>query len=69
MPPKVTKKPAPKKKSTGGKKKVSGYMLFCKETRPVIIKESPDLAFGAVGKELGKRWRALTDEEKEAFKK
>ncbi|KAI2502170.1 DNA binding protein [Fragilaria crotonensis] len=68
MPPKK-EKAAPKKKSTGGKKKVSGYMLFCKETRPIIIKESPDLAFGAVGKELGKRWKALSDEEKEAYKK
>jgi hypothetical protein len=50
----------PKKKSTGGKKKVSGYMLFCKETRPIIIKENPDMAFGAVRKELGKRWKALS---------
>ena len=66
MPPK--KKPAAKKK-VGGKKKVSGYMLFCKETRPLIIKETPGMAFGAVGKELGKRWRELTDEEKEAYKK
>jgi HMG (high mobility group) box len=71
MPPKKASAPkaAPKKKSTGGKKKVSGYMLFCKEMRPTILKESPDLAFGAVGKELGKRWKALSDDEKEAYKK
>ena len=68
MPPKK-EKASPKKKSTGTKKKVSGYMLFCKETRPIIMKENPDLAFGAVGKELGKRWKALSDEEKEAYKK
>jgi hypothetical protein len=65
MPP---KKKVVKKKS-GGKKKVTGYMLFCKETRPLIIKETPDMAFGQVGKELGKRWKALTDEEKEGYKK
>eukprot|EP00545_Synedropsis_sp_CCMP1620_P006464 CAMPEP_0119009350 /NCGR_PEP_ID=MMETSP1176-20130426/4306_1 /TAXON_ID=265551 /ORGANISM="Synedropsis recta cf, Strain CCMP1620" /LENGTH=71 /DNA_ID=CAMNT_0006961851 /DNA_START=135 /DNA_END=350 /DNA_ORIENTATION=- len=71
MPPKaaVTKKKVVKKKSGGGKKKVTGYMLFCKETRPIIVGETPDLPFGQVGKELGKRWKALTDEEKLAYKK
>ena len=53
----------------GGKKKLSSYMLFAKETRPTIKEELPDLTFGEVGKELGKRWRALTDEQKAEYKK
>lgn len=65
MPPK--KSPA-KKKSAGGKKKVSGYMLFCKEQRPIVKKEMPDLTFGQIGKELGKRWKALSEKEKEGYK-
>eukprot|EP00585_Thalassiosira_rotula_P009959 CAMPEP_0196158672 /NCGR_PEP_ID=MMETSP0910-20130528/45933_1 /TAXON_ID=49265 /ORGANISM="Thalassiosira rotula, Strain GSO102" /LENGTH=75 /DNA_ID=CAMNT_0041423581 /DNA_START=246 /DNA_END=473 /DNA_ORIENTATION=+ len=67
-----TKKAAPKKaapkKAKGGKKKLSNYMLFAKDTRPKIIEENPDLTFGEVGKELGKRWRALTDDEKAEWK-
>ena len=66
MPPKKAK--SAKKKASGQKKKVSGYMLFCKETRPKVIKEKPDLTFGQDGKELGKRWRALSDKQKAAYK-
>lgn len=36
--------------------------------RPKVIKEKPDLTFGEVGKELGSRWRALGDKEKETWK-
>eukprot|EP00584_Thalassiosira_punctigera_P006296 CAMPEP_0172528858 /NCGR_PEP_ID=MMETSP1067-20121228/3092_1 /TAXON_ID=265564 ORGANISM="Thalassiosira punctigera, Strain Tpunct2005C2" /NCGR_SAMPLE_ID=MMETSP1067 /ASSEMBLY_ACC=CAM_ASM_000444 /LENGTH=67 /DNA_ID=CAMNT_0013312825 /DNA_START=127 /DNA_END=330 /DNA_ORIENTATION=+ len=63
-------KTAPKKAKAGGKKKkLSSYMLFAKETRPKVIEENPDFTFGEVGKELGKRWRALSDEEKAEYKK
>ena len=44
-------------------------MLFAKETRPKVIAEKPDLTFGEVGKELGARWRALSEEQKGAYKK
>ena len=53
----------------GGKKKLSSYMLFAKETRPKVKEEHPDFTFGETGKELGKRWRALTDEQKAEYKK
>ena len=36
--------------------------------RPKVIKDKPDLTFGEVGKELGSRWRALGDKEKETWK-
>ena len=38
------------------------------EMRPKVIKEKPDLSFGEVGKELGARWRALSDEKKAEWK-
>jgi hypothetical protein len=44
-------------------------MLFAKEMRPKLKEESPDLTFGEVGKELGARWRALSDDEKAKYKK
>ena len=44
-------------------------MLFAKETGPKVIPENPDMSFGEVGKELGARWRALTDAQKAEYKK
>jgi len=35
--------------------------------RPAVMKENPGIAFGAVGKELGKRWGALSDAEKKKY--
>ena len=67
MGPKKAK--APVKKSGGGGKKISGYMLFCKEQRPIVKEENPDMTFGELGKELGKRWKALSDADKEGYKK
>ena len=43
-------------------------MKFCKEMRPKVIEENSDLSFGEVGKELGARWRALTDAQKLKWK-
>ena len=34
------------------KKPPSGYMLFCKQERPGIVKKNPKMAFGEVGKAL-----------------
>ncbi|KAL3805487.1 hypothetical protein ACHAWO_002997 [Cyclotella atomus] len=56
------------KGSPKAKKPLTGYMLFAKETRPEIIKENPDMSFGEVGKELGARWRALSEAEKAEWK-
>ena len=51
------------------KKPLSGYMLFAKEKRPDIIKKSPELTFGEVGKALGAAWKALSETEKAKYKK
>lgn len=53
----------------GAKKKLSPYMKFCKKTRPKIVKEKPQLSFTEIGKELGSRWRALSEAEKAKFSK
>ena len=44
-------------------------MLFSKEHRQEVKDENPDISFGQIGKKLGEMWRALSDEEKEAYKK
>lgn len=51
-----------------GTPRVSGYMLFCKEARPRILNETPDLTFGDVGKALGAEWRELSADEQQVWK-
>jgi len=58
------KKDAPKEKNPPGP-----YMVFCKEQRPKIVKASPNLSFGEVGKALGAAWGKLSDKEKAKYKK
>jgi hypothetical protein len=40
------------------------YHLFAKEMRPKLKEENPNLSFTELPKELGARWRALSDGEK-----
>lgn len=39
-------------------------MFFANDTRDLVKSENPDITFGQVGKMLGERWKALSDEEK-----
>jgi hypothetical protein len=57
------------KKTRKGTRKLSGYMKFVKAERGRAIAENPKLKSDimAVGKEMGKRWRALTDSEKAKY--
>ena len=43
-------------------------MRFSKENREKVKQDGPELSFGEIGRELGARWRALTQEEKESYK-
>ncbi|KAL7492365.1 hypothetical protein ACHAWT_002550 [Skeletonema menzelii] len=56
------------KGSPKAKKPLTGYMLFAKEMRPKVKEENPEMSFGELGKELGARWRALSEEEKGKYK-
>lgn len=57
------------KKTRKGTRKLSGYMKFAKEERSRVMEENPKMRgdIMAVGKELGKRWRALSDAEKAKY--
>jgi hypothetical protein len=48
-------------------KKVSNFQKFCKEKRPELKEENADLKFGEMNRELGKLWKALSDEEKNKY--
>ena len=56
-----------KKTKRKGTRKLSGYMKFVQSERKNVIKSNPKMAFGAVGKELGKRWGALSDAQKKSY--
>lgn len=43
-------------------------MKFSQEHRAKVKEENEGITFGQIGKKLGEMWRALADEEKEAFK-
>ena len=67
MPPKKTIEKKPKEKKE--KKAPGPYMVFCKEMRPKIVKENPNMAFGEIGKALGAAWGKLSDAQKAKYKK
>ena len=50
-----------------GTRKLSGYMKFVQSERKNVMSDNPNMAFGAVGKELGKRWGALSDAQKKSY--
>ena len=55
------------RKTGGAKKALSGFMKFCKEKRPEVMDENPGIQFQNVGKELGKKWRALSEADKKKY--
>ncbi|KAA8910354.1 hypothetical protein TRICI_004152 [Trichomonascus ciferrii] len=60
---------APKKKKdpNAPKRSLSAYMFFANEQRDTVRSENPGISFGQVGRVLGERWKALTDEEKRPY--
>ena len=56
-----------KAKSTAVKRPKSAFLFFGDEMRLTIKAENNDLKFGAVSKELGKRWKEVSAEEKKRF--
>lgn len=64
-------KRARKQKQEGGKKtrKLSPYMKFAQEARKNIVAEHPEWKSDIikVGKEIGQRWRGLSDAEKAKY--
>lgn len=54
---------------SGGKRKMNPFMKFAKQERPKIMKSMPGAAIPAIGKELGNRWRALSEAQKAHFRR
>lgn len=56
-----------KKDKNAPKRALTAYMIFSKETRPVVVSENPSLTFTEVGRLLGEKWRALSSDQKKPF--
>lgn len=56
-----------KNTQAGGKRGANPFMKFAAKERKNILSENPGMAVTEVGKELGKRWRALSEAEKAKF--
>ena len=70
------KKVKPKKKAKKAKKDpnapkrpMTAYMFFNQDMRAKLKKENPKLTFGELGKLIGQKYKALTDDEKKKYDK
>ena len=58
-----------KKDPLAPKLPLSSFMEFGKQERVKVLSELGNISIGDVGRELGKRWRALSKEEKDVFER
>lgn len=72
----TTKKSVTTKKSTkkvkdpnAPKRNKNGYMFFSNAMRESVKSENPDMKVTELAKELGEKWRGLSDEEKKPYLK
>ncbi len=56
-----------RKAQAGGKRAANPFMKFAAKERKNIMGQNPGMAMTDVGKELGKRWRSLSDTEKSKY--
>jgi hypothetical protein len=50
------------------KRPLTSFILFSNETRDQVKLEYPNHKFPEIGKILGSKWKALTEEEKQKYK-
>lgn len=67
--PRETKKRTTRRKKdpNAPKRALSAYMFFANENRDIVRAENPGITFGQVGRILGEKWKALSDEEKQPY--
>ena len=53
--------------TSGGKRKLSGYMKFANKHRAEIMRSNPGATVPDIGRALGKKWRGLSEAEKKSY--
>ena len=56
-----------KKDPDAPKRPTSSYLFFCKEERETVKSEFPEMKNPEIVKEMGSRWRELSEEDREQF--
>jgi hypothetical protein len=56
-----------KKERTGPKRPLSSYMFFCQVQRETVKNENPEMKGKEITSELGRRWKELTEDEKQPY--
>jgi hypothetical protein len=56
-----------KKDNTGPKKPISAYFFYCRDVRPQLKEDHPELKGTDVTKKMGEMWRGLSEDEKSLF--
>ncbi|GES58528.1 non-histone chromosomal protein 6 [Aspergillus terreus] len=68
---KTTRKTKPttrrKKDPNAPKRGLSAYMFFANENRDKVREENPGITFGQVGKMLGEKWKALSEDDRRPY--
>ncbi|GAB0097679.1 polybromo [Sergentomyia squamirostris] len=59
--------PMSTKRGKGGRKVVTGYILYSSEVRKSISANNPDCTFGDISRIVGNEWRSLPSSEKQAW--
>ena len=49
------------------KRRLSPYDMFSKKEREIMKKKQPGISFGAMGKQLGKKWKGMNTVDKEPY--
>lgn len=65
----IPEKKAKKEKKEKKPRKLNAYMVFAMEVRESVKKNNPTASIIDIAKKIGEKWRALSDSEKEKYKK
>uniref|UniRef100_A0A915CVU5 HMG box domain-containing protein n=1 Tax=Ditylenchus dipsaci TaxID=166011 RepID=A0A915CVU5_9BILA len=65
----VKKKRRQKKDPNAPKKALSAFFFFSNEKRSMVQQEHPEFKVGQIAQELGKYWKALTDEQRQVYER
>ncbi|KAJ5382793.1 High mobility group superfamily [Penicillium robsamsonii] len=56
-----------KKDPNAPKRGLSAYMFFANDNRDKVREENPGISFGQVGKQLGDKWKALSETDRKPY--
>lgn len=60
--------PKPKKDPNAPKRPSSSYIFFCKEVRPTVTRDNPDMSGKDIIREFGRLWKKVSDTDREEYK-